>query len=99
MVARTLQQSPTNLDGSRTATKKQRKKPVFIVTTDTMVENPIVSNWVESSLEKMKITAKENDLPIKPYLIKPKLEDRFWVNLIGKGYLLQEEVLGGVLID
>ncbi|MDA0753974.1 MAG: DNA phosphorothioation system sulfurtransferase DndC [Candidatus Marinimicrobia bacterium] len=66
--------------------KSKRKKPVFIVTTDTMVENPIVSNWVESSLEKMKIAAKENDLPIKPYLIKPKLEDRFWVNLIGKGY-------------
>ena len=66
--------------------KSKRKKPVFIVTTDTMVENPIVSNWVESSLEKMKISAKEKDLPIKPYLIKPKLEDRFWVNLIGKGY-------------
>ena len=41
---------------------KAKEKPVFIVTTDTMVENPIVSNWVESSLEKMKITAKENDL-------------------------------------
>ena len=66
--------------------KSKRKKPVFIVTTDTMVENPIVSNWVESSLDKMKIAAKEKDLPIKPYLIKPKLEDRFWVNLIGKGY-------------
>jgi DNA sulfur modification protein DndC len=66
--------------------KNKRKKPVFIVTTDTMVENPIVSNWVESSLDKMKIAAKEKDLPIKPYLIKPKLEDRFWVNLIGKGY-------------
>jgi DNA sulfur modification protein DndC len=66
--------------------KNKRTKPVFIVTTDTMVENPIVSNWVESSLEKMKVAAKEKGLPIKPYLIKPKLEDRFWVNLIGKGY-------------
>ena len=66
--------------------KSKRKKPVFVVTTDTMVENPIVSNWVESSLEKMKVSAKEKGLPIKPYLIKPRLEDRFWVNLIGKGY-------------
>lgn len=66
--------------------KSKRKKPIFIVTTDTMVENPIVSNWVESSLEKMKTAAKEGDLPIKPYLIKPRLKDRFWVNLIGKGY-------------
>ena len=42
--------------------RSKRKKPVFIVTTDTMVENPIVSNWVESSLDKMKIAAKEKDL-------------------------------------
>ena len=35
---------------------------------------------------KKAISATKQDLPIKPYLIKPKLTDRFWVNLIGKGY-------------
>ena len=66
--------------------KNKRKKKVYIVTTDTMVENPIVSNWVESSLDKIELSAKKAEVPIKPYLIKPELSDRFWVNLIGKGY-------------
>ena len=66
--------------------KEKRHKPVYVITTDTMVENPIVANWVENSLETMKETAKSSDVPIKPNLIKPELKDRFWVNLIGKGY-------------
>mgnify|MGYP000179726559 CR=1 FL=1 len=66
--------------------KSKRKKPVYVITTDTLVENPIVANWVESSLDTMKVSAKEQSLNIKPYLIKPALKDRFWVNLLGKGY-------------
>jgi len=66
--------------------KSKRKKPVYVITTDTLVENPIVAHWVESSLDTMKVSAKEQSLNIKPYLIKPALKDRFWVNLLGKGY-------------
>jgi len=66
--------------------KSKRHKPVYVITTDTLVENPIVANWVESSLDTMKESAKSSDLPFKPNLIKPELKDRFWVNLIGKGY-------------
>ncbi len=64
----------------------KRKKDVHVITTDTLVENPIVSNWVEASLDSMRDTAKANALPIKPNLIRPALEQRFWVNLIGRGY-------------
>ena len=66
--------------------QSKRKKDVHVITTDTLVENPIVSNWVESSLDSMKDTALANNLPIKPNLIRPALDQRFWVNLIGRGY-------------
>ena len=65
---------------------EKRRKPIYVITTDTMVENPVVSNWVESSLIQMKSEAKMEEMPIKPNLLKPELKDRFWVNLIGRGY-------------
>ena len=65
---------------------EKRKKPVYVISTDTLVENPVVANWVTNSLEKMEIAAKAAELPFIPNRLVPKLSDRFWVNLIGKGY-------------
>jgi DNA sulfur modification protein DndC len=63
-----------------------RKKTVHVITTDTLVENPIVATWVERSHGGMRERASANGLPIKPRMLRPKTEDSFWVNLIGKGY-------------
>ena len=32
----------------------KRRKPIHIINTDTLVESPVVSKWVEKSLNKMK---------------------------------------------
>ncbi len=64
----------------------QRRKPVHVISTDTLVENPIVSAWVDTSLKFIRRSAREQGMPFEPRLLKPKLQDRFWVNLIGKGY-------------
>ncbi|MBE0471002.1 MAG: DNA phosphorothioation system sulfurtransferase DndC [Methyloprofundus sp.] len=61
-------------------------KDVHVISTDTLVENPIVSMWVEKSLHQMKEAAEEQHLPIVPHRLTPAVKDRFWVNLIGKGY-------------
>ena len=66
--------------------EKQRTKKVYVITTDTLVENPIVSFWVNKSLEQMKLAAEEQNLPIEPHLLTPDVKDTFWVNLMGKGY-------------
>ena len=68
--------------------KKQGKKikPLNVMTTDTLVENPIVSTWIKGSLKSLRQRALEQDLPIYPNLLTPNIEDTFWVNLIGKGY-------------
>ncbi len=65
---------------------EKRAKTIHVITTDTMVENPVVSAWVEQSLNRMKVAAAGQDMPIEPILLKPAVKDTFWVNLIGKGY-------------
>jgi DNA sulfur modification protein DndC len=64
----------------------ERKKPVYVITTDTRVESPVVSAWVARSLQRMKAAAAAEGLPIEPHLLRPELNDSFWVNLIGRGY-------------
>ena len=64
----------------------QLKRPVYVVCNDTLVENPIISNYVESVLAKIEVAAREQDLPIFVKKTTPKLDESFWVNVIGKGY-------------
>ncbi|MEG3974361.1 DNA phosphorothioation system sulfurtransferase DndC [Microcoleus sp. herbarium8] len=65
---------------------EKRTKKIYIITTDTLVENPIVSTWVRQSLKQMKSAAIEQQLPIEPHMLYPDVKDTFWVNLMGKGY-------------
>ncbi len=65
---------------------EKRTKTIYVITTDTLVENPVVSVWIRKSLERMKAAAQEQGLPIEPHLLQPEIKDTFWVNLIGKGY-------------
>ena len=66
--------------------KKQRKKPVYVISTDTLVENPIVAIWVTKSLEKMSSEAENQGIPITSHRLTPEISNTFWVNLIGRGY-------------
>lgn len=64
----------------------QRRKKIFAISTDTMVENPVVAAWVANSLAIMEQSAIEQEMPIQPRRLTPVLADSFWVSLIGKGY-------------
>lgn len=65
---------------------EQRTKPIHVISTDTLVENPVVAIWVTNSLDAMAKAAQAQSMPIFPHRLTPKLEDRFWVNLVGRGY-------------
>lgn len=65
---------------------EQRIKPVHVISTDTLVENPVIAAWVETSLLRIGISAQQQGLPITAHRLTPSVENRFWVNLIGKGY-------------
>lgn len=64
----------------------ERQKPVHVISTDTLVENPIVAGWVTRSLEVMKSAAEAGRVPFVPHRLTPTVENSFWVNLIGRGY-------------
>jgi DNA sulfur modification protein DndC len=79
----TLQLVWTALAGLEPA---ERRKPVFVISTDTLVENPVVALWVGRSLEVMSERAASLEIPLTTHRLTPKISDTFWVNLIGKGY-------------
>lgn len=64
----------------------ERRKQVYIVASDTRVELPSISNRVKKELELIQSCAIRDGLPILCQLVYPKLNDTFWVNLIGRGY-------------
>jgi DNA sulfur modification protein DndC len=64
----------------------QRRKPVHVISTDTLVENPVVAAWVTHSLDVMASAANAKGLPLTPHRLTPAVSDTFWVNLIGRGY-------------
>lgn len=64
----------------------QLRRKVFVVCNDTMVENPVITDYVYEVLDKIEKKAREENLPIFVRKTIPKLEDTFWVNVIGKGY-------------
>lgn len=66
--------------------ENERHKPIHVITTDTMVENPIVSAWVRSSLDSLRTAASQEGMPFHPNLLTPDVAETFWVNLIGRGY-------------
>ena len=65
---------------------ESRRKPVHVISTDTLVEQPVVAAWVDASHAKMRKAAAEQELPVTPHKLTPDVHDTFWVNLIGKGY-------------
>lgn len=64
----------------------QFRRSIYVVCNDTLVENPIIVEYVERVLKKIDIAAREQGLPIKVRCTIPRLEHSFWVNTIGKGY-------------
>ena len=64
--------------------KEKRCKTVYIVSSDTMVENPIVRDYMHHM--SAMINNAGVDLNVKADIIYPKTEDTFWCKVIGLGY-------------
>ncbi|HCG6642597.1 TPA: DNA phosphorothioation system sulfurtransferase DndC [Vibrio parahaemolyticus] len=65
---------------------QDRQKPVFVVSSDTLVETPVVVNHIKDSLAAIEKGAKRDNLPITCHKVVPKDNQTFWANLLGKGY-------------
>lgn len=71
--------------------KENLNKEVHILSNDTLVENPTIVQYIDEQLDLIKKTGRKklffhypNHFQVAK--VVPKIEDRFWINLIGKGY-------------
>ena len=65
---------------------EKRNKTIHVISTDTLVETPLMADPIDNTLRRIATKAAEAKLPIVTHRLKPLITDSFWVNLIGKGY-------------
>lgn len=65
---------------------KQRQKPVYVISSDTLVETPVIVRYIDVTLDRIEKAAAEQGLPIKTEKVTPTIDRSFWVNMIGRGY-------------
>lgn len=65
---------------------KERTKKVFIVSSDTGVENPIVKRYMHNSSNKINEFSKSINANIQAEIIYPDVTQSFWSLVIGLGY-------------
>ena len=63
-----------------------RRRPVHIVSNDTLVESPLVMAHIASVQAEMAAAARAWRLPVTVVTTRPDPDATFWVNLIGRGY-------------
>lgn len=64
----------------------ERKRRVFIVSNDTLVESPVFQQFVDKILDQLNDSLQALRLPTEVIKTTPRIEDSFWVNLLGRGY-------------
>tara|TARA_R100000951_G_scaffold90399_1_gene78671 strand:+ start:2681 stop:4144 length:1464 start_codon:yes stop_codon:yes gene_type:complete len=63
-----------------------RRKEIFVLSSDTLVETPVIVNYIDDTLAAINAAAADQNMPITAQKVVPEISDSFWVNLIGRGY-------------
>ena len=70
----------------RALPEDERRKPIFVLSSDTLVETPVIVNYIDNTLAAINAAAADQSMPIIAQKVVPDISDSFWVNLIGRGY-------------
>ena len=70
----------------RTLSVAERTKKVYIVTSDTMVENPIVRRYMHRMSDAINAASEAENLNIEAHILYPEIRNTFWSLVIGLGY-------------
>lgn len=62
-----------------------RHKNVYIISSDTLIENPLIKTYLSKMNKLLGEAAVKDGLPIKSYMVTPEHNNTFWTNIIGKG--------------
>lgn len=65
---------------------EQRTKPIYVISTDTKVETPVIVDRLRETIALINQAAQAQGLNLTAHNLSPVLKDTFWVNLIGRGY-------------
>ena len=65
---------------------EQRTKKVYIVTSDTMVENPIVKAYMHRMSNAINQASQAYNLNVEAHILYPEIRQTFWSLVIGLGY-------------
>jgi len=61
-------------------------KHVYVVCTDTRIEPPNIIRHIDEMLDRVAKAAVRDKLPLTVHKLTPKLKDRYFAKLIGRGY-------------
>lgn len=65
---------------------EKRQKPVYVIASDTLVETPVIVDFIDRTLARVNEASARHGMPFRAEKVKPRLNDTFWVNMIGRGY-------------
>jgi DNA sulfur modification protein DndC len=65
---------------------EHRTKTIYVISSDTLVETPVVSRYIDTSLSRIASAARQQNMPVVTHKVVPDTDRSFWVNLIGRGY-------------
>ncbi len=64
---------------------EERHKDVYVVSSDTLIENPIVLGYLKHNSNLINEGAKKANIPLYSHMVHPDYNNSYWANVIGKG--------------
>lgn len=66
--------------------ENKRTKNVYIVSSDTLIENPLIKIYLSKMNDMLGKAAIRDFVPIKSAMVTPPPSNSFWANVIGRGF-------------
>ena len=69
-----------------TLPEDERNKNVYIVSSDTLIENPLIKIYLSKMNDMLGESAQRDGIPLKSVMVTPPANNSFWANVIGRGF-------------
>lgn len=66
---------------------ERRRRQIYVMANDTLVESPLVISHLKKSVAVIREAAHRENMPIDARITQPYINQTFWVNVIGRGYI------------
>jgi len=64
---------------------EDRFKDIYVVSSDTLIENPIILGYLKQNSKFINDSAEKQGLPLYTHMVHPDYNNTYWTNIIGKG--------------